>query len=112
MVNAQEFDYPAEATIGDQWARGTTEQHDKTLGRSQIRDVELHRCIARVAYQLYLRGGKQHGRHAEDWLAAENLVLSLLKCTAQDEGLDNGQKTKWFDLISNAALARSRTLIR
>ena len=79
MVNAQEFDYPAEATIGDQWARCPTQQHDKTLGRSRISDVELHRRIARVAYQLYLRRGKRHGHHVEDWVGAEALVRSFFR---------------------------------
>ena len=79
MVNAQEFDYPAEATIGDQWARRTNQQYHETLGRSRISEVELHRRIARVAYQLYLRRRQRHGHHVEDWVAAEALVRSFLR---------------------------------
>jgi hypothetical protein len=94
MINTKQFDYPPEATIGDQWARGMTQQHDKMLGRSQIRNGELHRCIARVAYQLYLRRGKQHGHHVEDWLAAEALVLSFLRWRGLRRGIRQWPRNK------------------
>lgn len=39
-------------------------------------DPELHRRIARKAYQLYEQRGRQHGHDREDWLEAERLILS------------------------------------
>jgi hypothetical protein len=76
MANTNEVDYPAEATIGDQWARGLTEESEEPILRSPR--AELHHRIADVAYRLYLHRGKLHGHALEDWLAAESLVLSEL----------------------------------
>ena len=39
-------------------------------------DPELHRRIARKAYELYEQRGRQHGHDREDWLEAEQLILS------------------------------------
>ena len=39
-------------------------------------DPELHRRIARKAYELYERRGHQHGHDREDWLEAERLILT------------------------------------
>ena len=36
-------------------------------------------AVARVAYELYLRRGGEHGRDVEDWLTAEHLLQEKLK---------------------------------
>jgi len=78
MVNANEIDYPPEATLGDQRLR-------RSAGKIRIEPpatspsiVELRREIARLAYELYLRHGRLPGHDVEDWLTAEALVYSHL----------------------------------
>jgi hypothetical protein len=34
--------------------------------------------VARIAYQLWIEGGRQHGRDREDWAKAETIVRSKL----------------------------------
>jgi hypothetical protein len=36
-------------------------------------------AVARVAYELYLRRGGEHGHDVEDWLTAELLLKEKLK---------------------------------
>jgi hypothetical protein len=36
-------------------------------------------AVARVAYELYLRRGGEHGHDVEDWLTAEHLLQEKLK---------------------------------
>ena len=76
MANSNEVEYPSEATIGDQWRRGLVREEHERLDLSFTPD--LHRLISEAAYNLYLRRGKLHGHDLEDWLAAENIVLSRL----------------------------------
>jgi len=37
-------------------------------------DKPKRAAVARVAYELYLRCGGEHGHDIEDWLAAERLL--------------------------------------
>jgi hypothetical protein len=39
------------------------------------REKALHDEIARVAKELYEKGGRVHGNELKDWLAAEKIVL-------------------------------------
>lgn len=91
MANPNEVDYPAEATIGDQWARGLTHESPEPIGTSPISRAQLHHRISDVAYRLYLHRGKLHGHALEDWLAAESLVLSEL-ITKRAGDYDNGEE--------------------
>ena len=43
-------------------------------------------AVARVAYELYLRRGGEHGHEVEDWLTAERLL--------QEEGKRRAQQSK------------------
>lgn len=38
--------------------------------------MSLHDEIARVAYDLYEKGGRTDGRDSENWLEAEKIVLA------------------------------------
>lgn len=40
---------------------------------------ELHRMIARRAYELYEQRGREHGRHLDDWLQAESELLYVCR---------------------------------
>lgn len=42
-------------------------------------DQALHQAISEKAYALYQKGGRRHGQDLEDWLEAEQLVLSMKK---------------------------------
>jgi len=71
MARSTENEYPAEATIGDQWRRG------KIANSRSFSAAELHRRISQVAYKHYLCRGKVHGHDLDDWLAAECKVNAL-----------------------------------
>jgi len=76
MANLHEFDYPAEATVGDQRLREVRAKIGSKLIPFPPSLAATRRKIALVAYELYLRRGKVHGHDLEDWLAAEAIVLS------------------------------------
>ena len=40
---------------------------------------ELHRMIARRAYELFEQRGREHGRHIDDWLQAESELLYVCR---------------------------------
>ena len=40
-------------------------------------------AVARVAYELYLRHGGEHGHDVEDWLTAERMLREEGKRSAQ-----------------------------
>jgi hypothetical protein len=44
---------------------------------------ELQERIARVAYDLYEKRGKQHGCHEDDWILAEQIVMEELSKKAE-----------------------------
>ena len=44
-----------------------------------VNDQALHQAISEKAYALYQKGGQRHGHDLEDWLEAEQLVLSMKK---------------------------------
>ena len=85
--NNNEVEYPTEATVGDQWLRGFERQPQELLAQS-LTSADLHRCISKVAYELYLRRGRVHGHDLDDWFAAERIVLFQLsqKKTQAGEG--------------------------
>jgi len=85
MADLNENDYPAEVTIGDQWARGLR-QPQKLAGKPLPSSAALHCLISKVAYHLYLRRGKVHGHDFEDWQAAEALVRSRRTPTEKPVG--------------------------
>lgn len=44
-----------------------------------VNDRAIHQAIAEKAHELYEKGGWRHGHDLEDWLKAEQLVLSERK---------------------------------
>ncbi len=78
MANANEIDYPPEATLGDQRLRGAAGKIRMEPPVDSPSAIELRREIARLAYELYLRHGRLPGHDLEDWLTAEALVYSRL----------------------------------
>ncbi len=78
MANANEIDYPPEATLGDQRLRQAAGIFRFKPPGASPSTVELRREIARLAYELYLRRGRLNGRDLEDWLSAEAIVNSRL----------------------------------
>ena len=71
MAKSTENEYPAEATIGDQWRRG------KIANSLSFSAAELHRRISQVASEHYVCREKVHGHDLDDWLAAERKVNAL-----------------------------------
>ena len=78
MANANEIDYPPEATLGDQRLRRAAGKIRYEPPFASPSTVELRREIERLAYELYLRHGRRPGGDVEDWLAAEALIYSRL----------------------------------
>ena len=76
MENLIDNDYPAEATVGDQWQRGAIENFAHALDLWKMSPIELHQRISQLAYRLYLLRGKINGHDLEDWLVAEREVLN------------------------------------
>lgn len=86
-IDADEIDYPPEATIGDQWLREPWKVSPKILpSRRPLRFVDLHRRIAELAYQLFVRQGGRHGHDLDHWLEAETLIRSHLTSGAIQTG--------------------------
>ena len=44
-----------------------------------VDDRVIHQAIAEKAHELYEKGGRRHGHDLEDWLEAEQLILSEKK---------------------------------
>lgn len=86
MTNANEIDYPPEATLGDQRLRRATGKIRFEPPAASPSTVELRREIARLAYELYLRHGRLPGHDLEDWLTAESIVYSRLACCEKPVG--------------------------
>ena len=94
MVNANEIDYPPEATLGDQRLRGAGKIRFEPPVASPS-TVELRREIARLAYELYLRHGRLPGHDLEDWLTAESIVYSrLARCEKPVGDQNDGQEAE------------------
>jgi hypothetical protein len=74
MENSIEDEYPAEATVGDQWQRGATGKFRERVNLFSLSPTELHKRISQVAYRLYLCRGKADGHDLGDWLAAERAI--------------------------------------
>lgn len=47
-------------------------------GRTSALTAAQRNEVARIAYQLWVEGGRQHGRDREDWAKAETIVRSKL----------------------------------
>ena len=86
MANANEIDYPPEATLGDQRLRRAAGKIRYEPPFASPSTVELRREIARLAYELYLRHGRLPGHDVEDWLTAEALVYSRLASGEEPDG--------------------------
>lgn len=99
--NNNEVEYPTEATVGDQWLRGFEIQSEELLAQS-LSSADLHARISKVAYELYLRRGRVHGRHLDDWLAAERIVLFQLsqkKTQAEEEQFEMNSRIPQLEQI-------------
>ena len=44
-----------------------------------VNDKAIHLTISEKAHEIYDKGGRRHGHDLEDWLEAEQLVLSERK---------------------------------
>jgi hypothetical protein len=77
MPQVNEAEYPAEATLGNQSLRDFESPSRESLAQS-LASADLHRRIAKVAYELYLRRGGSHGHDLDDWFVAERIVYFQL----------------------------------
>ena len=95
MANANEVDYPPEATLGDQRLRLAGGKFRIERAEASLSRAAQHREIAQLAYELYLRRGKLNGRDLEDWLTAEAIVHSSWAPRKETLGDDNdGEETE------------------
>jgi hypothetical protein len=78
MENANDTEYPPEATVGDQRLRTMPRETTCEPALPWPSPAELHRHISRLAYEFYVRRGRLSGHELDDWLAAERIVLSRL----------------------------------
>ncbi len=92
MANANEIEYPPEATLGDQRLRQAAGIFRFKPPGASPSTVELHREIAQLAYELYLRHGRVPGHDVEDWLTAEAIVYSRLARCEKLVGDQNDDK--------------------
>jgi len=74
--------YPPESTVGDQPSRGAKGAAARAPARETSKREELREKIAVKAYELFEQGGRVHGRDLDDWLEAEQLVVSELQADA------------------------------
>lgn len=95
-IETDEDEYPQEATIGDQWLREPWKPFKQALHQPRyMTSTELHRRIAELAYQLFVRQGGRHGRHLDHWLEAEKLIRSHLTSGGTQTGeRADGQETQ------------------
>lgn len=95
MANANEIDYPPEATLGDQRLRHAAGNFRIEPPGASPSTEELRREIARLAYELYLRHGRLPGHDVEDWLTAESIVYSRLAgCEKSFGDWNDGQEAE------------------
>jgi hypothetical protein len=95
MPNSNDVDYPAEATIGDQGLRDAAGGSQIDLTMPWQAPANLHRRIARVAYEFYLKHGKLSGHDLDDWLEAERIVVSAFTQRQKQIGdHPNGKETQ------------------
>lgn len=55
----------------------TGQARQSTSRSTQLTEAQRQE-VSQVAYQLWIEGGRQHGRDREDWLKAEAIVRSRL----------------------------------
>jgi hypothetical protein len=63
----------------------------------------MHDEIARIAYELYERGGKAHGNELKNWLEAEKIVMKKHERHASEIG-------KKVDAVKNPPKGYRRTV--
>lgn len=56
----------------------TTSSSSRSTSRTAQLTSAQREEVARIAYQLWLDGGCQHGRDQQDWAKAETIVRSKL----------------------------------
>ena len=74
-------EYPTEATLGNQGLRGFERPSRELLAQS-LGPADLHRRIAKVAYELYLGRGGSHGHDLDIGLSLS--VLSIFNWRKKD----------------------------
>ncbi|HOJ71805.1 MAG TPA: DUF2934 domain-containing protein [Syntrophorhabdaceae bacterium] len=52
--------------------------------------MDLYDEIARLAYEMFEREGRVHGRHLEHWFEAERIVISRYR--SQEADIENTQE--------------------
>jgi hypothetical protein len=96
-IEAEEDEYPQEATVGDQWLREPWKPFEQPPlhRRYPISTTELYRRIAELAYQLFVRQGRRHGHDLDHWLEAEKLIRAhLMSGESQTGERADGEKTQ------------------
>lgn len=56
---------------------GSDRRRPRTWGAAATTEDNGHDDIARRAYELFEKRGRQHGRHLEDWLQAERELREI-----------------------------------
>jgi outer membrane protein TolC len=62
------------------------ERNEATLAGEKLETEELHERIAQRAYQLYETRGRVDGYDVQDWLEAEQELLSRVEYSAKSGG--------------------------
>jgi len=91
MPEVKEAEYPAEATLGNQSLRDFEIPSRESLAQS-LASADLHRRIAKVAYELYLTRGGSHGHDLDDWFVAERIVYFQL--AQKKRKLEKGERLR------------------
>jgi hypothetical protein len=64
--------------------------------------MDLHEEIAKLAYELYEKGGRVEGRNLDNWLEAERIIKSLQTAATR-------RKSKAVELPQKSATSRKST---
>jgi hypothetical protein len=91
MPEVKKAEYPAEATLGNQSLRDFEIPSRESLAQS-LASADLHRRIAKVAYELYLTRGGSHGHDLDDWFVAERIVYFQL--AQKKRKLEKGERLR------------------
>jgi hypothetical protein len=87
-------EYPPEDTLGDQALRRWEADAKRAWTLAPRCRGEWYDRVSRLAYELYLRRGKDPGRDLEDWFAAERMVLSEIAYHGRESGEESNGKNE------------------
>jgi hypothetical protein len=86
LANSNESEYPPEDTLGDQSLRRSEPDIKGLWILSPREGAEWYDRVSRLAYEFYVRRGKQPGHDLDDWLTAERIVLSQTPYHRHEDG--------------------------